>query len=114
MHMLSYQLRYSPHSEQGECCGYSVDLLKANGKFDEKPLDANVEASIVAAKEGEEALLKDSRSDACKIFVCATKVFDNSPIVFRSYNNAKASGSVSGINIWLPIVSTPSLILRHS
>jgi hypothetical protein len=46
-----------------------TDFLKANGKFDEEPLETLVKQRIGDAGLDEGALLKDDRSDACNVYV---------------------------------------------
>lgn len=45
----------------------AIDFVKANGKFDEQPLEALVKQKIRTAGLDENCLLKDERSDSCKV-----------------------------------------------
>lgn len=45
----------------------ALDFVKANGKFDEAPLESLVKTRLVEAGLGEQDLLRDDRGDACKV-----------------------------------------------
>ena len=53
-----------------------TDFLKANGKFDEHPLEESIKNTIRMKKMDEETLLQEFDQDPdqpCKVFVCATR-----------------------------------------
>jgi hypothetical protein len=45
----------------------AVDFIKANGKFDEQPLENLVKKKMTEAELEDSALLKDEREDSCKV-----------------------------------------------
>ena len=52
------------------------DFLKANGKFDEHPLEQSIKETIRAKRLDDETLLQEFDEDSdrpCKVFVCATR-----------------------------------------
>ena len=47
--------------------------LKASGRFDDALLEEFIKSTIRSKQLHDDVLLKDSSSDACKVFVCATR-----------------------------------------
>ena len=60
---------FAPRRSRADIVGRGIDFLKANGRFDESPLEKSIKAKIVDAGMDEDALLEDSRPDACKVSV---------------------------------------------
>lgn len=103
---------FTPRHGRSDVVGRAVDFLKANGRFDETPLEENVKARIADAGLDENELLEDERRETCKVFVdlfsiykvilidysfvCATQVHDSSPTLLRSYENYKSFGDSWG------------------
>ena len=45
----------------------TLDFVKANGRFDERPLEDLIKRKLVEADLQQDALFKDNRNDACKV-----------------------------------------------
>ncbi|KIM96989.1 hypothetical protein OIDMADRAFT_105858 [Oidiodendron maius Zn] len=91
---------FTPRRHQINIPGKAIDFLKVNGKFDEQPLEEILKQKIKDAGLEVDALLEDLRPGSCKVFVCATQVFDNSPTLLRSYENTKVFGDITDVKIW--------------
>jgi predicted acylesterase/phospholipase RssA len=112
---------FAPRRNPANIVGRGIDFLKANGRFDESPLEKSIKEKVVGAGMDEEELLEDFRPDACKVsvysclsieherslmltfassFVCATQVADSSPTLIRSYENPEVFGDLIGVKIW--------------
>jgi patatin-like phospholipase/acyl hydrolase len=59
---------FAPRRNSANVLGRGLDFLKANGRFDESPLEEGIKAKVVAAQMDADALLEDHRSD-CKVSV---------------------------------------------
>ncbi|CAH0035152.1 unnamed protein product [Clonostachys rhizophaga] len=58
---------FTPRRHRANFLGQSVDFLKANGKFDEQPLEKNLKNNIKDAGLDEEEFLHDMRADSPKV-----------------------------------------------
>ena len=65
------------------------DFLEANGKFNPQPLEDSVEEMLREREFADNELLKSNHSEACRVFVCATRALNSTPAVLRSYETTK-------------------------
>ena len=65
------------------------DFLMANNKFSPEPLETSVRTILDRKELPENELLKDTHSQACKVFVCTTRALDSTPATLRSYFSPK-------------------------
>jgi hypothetical protein len=64
---------FKPRHSRANVAGRAVDFLKANGKFDEAPLEEVIKDLLQAAGLGADELLEEELEDACKVYK-STKV----------------------------------------
>ena len=77
-----------------------ADFLKANGKFDEIPLEDCIKSAIRSRELNEDALLRDEKPDACKVFVCATRGESSNLVLIRSYETKRHDPLYEICKIW--------------
>lgn len=58
---------FTPRRHQANIPGRTIDFLKANGKFDEIPLETILREKIEEAGLDADQLLEDLRADSCKV-----------------------------------------------
>ena len=61
------------------------NFLKANGKFSEEPLENCIQHTVWSKGLSQDALLRDTGPDSCKVFVRSTLGEEGSSGVIRSY-----------------------------
>jgi predicted acylesterase/phospholipase RssA len=80
-----------------------IDFLKANGRFDEKPLEQRIKEAIRQRSLPVDALLHEVSEDPnepCKVFVCATRGENSAPVVIRSYEPKNYDPLLEVCKIW--------------
>lgn len=82
------------------------DFLKANGKFDEKPLESSIRDTLLGRNLAENELLQDRDPDACRVFVCATRAENSAPAVLRSYESSRNDPFYDICQIWEAVRAT--------
>lgn len=82
------------------------DFLKANGKFDERPLEESIRMTLLGRNLGENELLQDRDPNACKVFVCATRAENSLPAVLRSYESRRNDPFYDICQIWEAVRAT--------
>ena len=82
------------------------DFLKANGKFDERPLEESIRDTLWGRNLAENELLQERDSEACKVFVCATRAENSAPAVLRSYESNKNDPFYEICQIWEAVRAT--------
>jgi patatin-like phospholipase/acyl hydrolase len=58
---------FTPRRNRANIPGRALDFLKANGKFDERPLEEILKRKIADAGLDADELLEDARPDSCKV-----------------------------------------------
>jgi patatin-like phospholipase/acyl hydrolase len=58
---------FTPRRHQANIAGKAIDFLKANGKFDELPLEESLKQKIKDAGLDVDEILEDARPGSCKV-----------------------------------------------
>ena len=82
------------------------DFLKANGKFDERPLEESIRDTLLGRSLAENELLQERDPDACRVFVCATRAENSAPAVLRSYESNRNDPFYDICQIWEAVRAT--------
>ena len=82
------------------------DFLKANGKFDERPLEESIRDTLLGRNLAENELLQERGPDACRVFVCATRAENSAPAVLRSYESSRNDPFYDICQIWEAVRAT--------
>ena len=76
------------------------NFLKANGKLSEEPLENWVQHTVWSKGLSQDALLRDTDPDSCKVFVCSTRGEDGISAVIRSYDSRRHNPLYDICKIW--------------
>ena len=82
------------------------DYLEANGKFSPQPLEESIRKILTGRGIADNELLQDQDSEACKVFVCATRALNSTPAVLRSYETSKNDPYYDVCEIWEAVRAT--------
>ena len=82
------------------------DFLRADGKFEVKPLEDTIRVILRRKNMAEDQVLRDEDGDSCKVFVCTTRGLNASPVVLRSYYSSKIDPYYEDCTIWKSVRAT--------
>jgi patatin-like phospholipase/acyl hydrolase len=91
---------FTPVHSNGNVPGKVYDFLKANGKFDSKPLGECIKQMLKQQGKSESELLKEHDSDSCKVFVCAVEGKNDAAVLIRSYETMEYDSLYDICKIW--------------
>ncbi len=79
---------------------------KAKGRFDEAPLEDSIKSTLWSKGLTEDELLQEEDKYACKVFVCASRGENNTPISLRSYVSERHDPLYEICKIWEALRAT--------
>ncbi|RPA79808.1 FabD/lysophospholipase-like protein [Ascobolus immersus RN42] len=91
---------FTPARKDVDVAGRVYDFLKANGKFDAKPLEEIVKHLLIERGLSEDELLLDKDEDSCKVFVCAVSGGNDSTVRIRTYKTRDHDPLLRHCKIW--------------
>lgn len=105
-HTRHYRRKFSATAHSSTNPRRIYDFLKANNKFDERPLEESIGDTFLGRSLAENELLQKHDPDACRMFVCATRAEKSAPAVLRSYELNRNDPFYNICQIWEVVRAT--------